>query len=379
MERLDNGSDTSGFAPARWMLVLAWAFALTVFAVQWYAYDASRGGTEPFAYYAWWSAYIWVLLTPAALWLAWRYPLTKAQWRSTLPVHVGASLAMTAAELSLEAYLGWRRHAGSLTASDAFRHYFSQHTQVSLVTYWLIVGAVMIYRAHQDAHATRLRSTQLNAQLTAARLQVLRSQLNPHFLFNTLQAATTLVREDPDRAEEMLSRLGDLLRATLRDSQVQEIPLRDEMAILDHYLAIQTCRFEDRLGFAIEIAPEAGMCLVPAMLLQPLVENAVQYGVGLHRGRDTVSLVAERHDGVLRIEVRNGVGSLDERSASKRGSGFGLPATKERLTQLYGADASSLELLNLTPTGVAATVQIPARTAAWTAQAAAEVECLSVS
>ncbi len=362
MEHRAGRSTPSGAVRTRGALGLGWGLGIALLATQWYAYDASRRGAEPFLYYVWWSGYIWALLTPAALWLAWRYPLSGARWRRSLPVHMAASAALTIAQLSLEAYLGWLHHGEKLTAVAAFTHYFSQHTQISLVSYWILVGAAMAYRTRQETVTTRLRSAQLESQLTASRLEVLRNQLNPHFLFNTLQAATTLVREDPDRAEDMLTRLGDLLRATLRRSQVQEIPLTEELGMLEHYMAIQTCRFEDRLRFHVDVAPDVRSCLVPPLLLQPLVENAVRYGVGVHRARDTVTIGAARHAGALRIEVANGVGSLDPKEG-EGGTGFGLPATRERLVQLYGATAATLELIPLAPTGVKVVIEIPVRRA----------------
>jgi LytS/YehU family sensor histidine kinase len=351
---------------------------MTLFATQWFAYDASRRGAEPFLYYVWWSGYIWALLTPAAIWFAWRYPLTRGQWQRSLPVHVAASIVLTVAQLSLEAYLGWLHHGDTLTAGEAFKHYFTQHTQISLISYWILVGAVMAYRAQQEVVANRLRSVQLQAQLTTARLEALRNQLNPHFLFNTLQAATTLVRDDPDRAEDMLSRLGDLLRATLRESQVHEIPLQEELGILEHYTAIQECRFEDRLRFILDVPLDARSCLVPPLLLQPLVENAVRYGVGAHRGSDIITVGAERRGGVLRIQVANGIGSLDPAARGEGGTGLGLRATRERLAQLYGTTASSLELMPLAPTGVCAVITIPVRSVG-SIEEVEESECLSAS
>jgi two-component system, LytTR family, sensor kinase len=381
MDSFMSGTRMSSVRTQRIAIAVGWALAVVVFSVQWYAYDASRAGAEPFAYYLWWSGYMWALLTPAALWMAWRHPITLATWRRSVPVHIAASLALTVIQLSLEAWLGWLRKENSLSVADALRHYFSQHTQVSLLTYWILVAAVMAYRTMQEAHAGRLRSAELQSQLTAARLEVLRRQLNPHFLFNTLQAATTLVHEDPDRAEEVLGRLGDLLRVTLRESEAQEIPLGDELAILAHYIAIQTCRFENRLEFAFNVDPDATSYLVPTLMLQPLVENAVRYGVGTHRGSDTVTISARRVDTVLNIEIGNGIGSLGENAAASedraRAGGFGLAATRERLRQLYGETASSLQLEEIHPSGVRVRISLPAHCRAAVDGTARGTPCLS--
>jgi LytS/YehU family sensor histidine kinase len=270
---------------------------------------------------------------------------------------------LTCVQLSLEAYLGWLRNRDSLSAAGALRHYFSQHTQVSLLTYWLLVGAMMLYKEREHARENRLRSARLTAQLSAARLEVLRRQLHPHFLFNTLQAAITLVHEDPDRAEEVLLRLSDLLRVSLQESQAQEIPLGRELGVLEQYMGIQTCRFQDRLRFDVQVAPELLTCLVPSLVLQPLVENAVRHGIGTHRGSDTITIRAARDGSRLRLEVRNVTSALGGAATQPPGRGFGLASTRERLEQLYGKDQSSFQLSELTPTGVCAEIVLPLRMA----------------
>jgi LytS/YehU family sensor histidine kinase len=353
----------SALSTKRLTIALGWAIAVVLFAAQWYAYDATRAFAEPFQYYLWWSAYIWALLTPCALWLAWRFPITLRNWPTRVPLHLAASVALTGVQLSLEAYLGWLRRENSLSVSDALRHYFSQHTQISLITYWLLVAAVMLYKSRQEAQQNRLRSAKLESQLAAARLEVLRSQLHPHFLFNTLHAASTLVREDPDRAEDILLRLSDLLRATLHESQIQEISLDRELGVLEAYLAIQTCRFQDRLRFTVDVGPELRQCLVPSLLLQPIVENAVGHGIGAHKGCDTVTIRATRNEGTLRMEIRNSISSLSDGVLHSNGRGFGLAATRERLEQLYGTQRSSFTLTNAEPSGVCATIEIPLRMA----------------
>jgi two-component system LytT family sensor kinase len=340
---------------------LAWAIVVLLFASQWYAYDASRAGADPFRYYLWWSCYMWALLTPSALWLAWHFPITARNWTKRLPLHLAASIALTCVQLSLEAYLGWLRGEGGLSPGGALRHYFSQHTQVSLLTYWLLVAAMLFYKEREQALESSLRSTTLKAQLTTARLEVLRRQLHPHFLFNTLQAATTLVHDDPDRAEEVLLRLSDLLRVSLHESQAQEIPLSRELGILDHYMGIQTCRFQDRLQFQMCIDQELLQCLVPSLLLQPLVENAVRHGIGKHKGSDTITIRATRDGGGLRLEVCNVTSTLGDAPDRSRGRGVGLATTRERLEQLYGKEQSSFQLKSLEPTGVCAEVLIPLR------------------
>lgn len=345
-----------------WGAICGWAIVVLLFAGQWYAYDASRGTADPFPFYLWWSVYIWSLLTPLAIWFAWRLPITSINWKRSVPLHLLASLGLTGIQLSLEAYLGWLRHQhAELSVQEALRHYFSQHTQMSLLTYWLLVGAVIFYRAREDAREISLRSAKLEAQLSAARLEVLRRQLHPHFLFNTLQAATTLVRDDPDRAEEVLLRLSELLRVSLHETQSQEITLARELQILDHYIGIQGCRFGDRLNFDVQIDQNALPCAVPSLLLQPLVENAVHHGIGKHRGSDTITIRGFRENNQLRLEVCNRTSTLESVPQRLLARGIGLTSTNERLEQLYGPDQASFRLRQLEPRGVSAEVALPLR------------------
>lgn len=333
-----------------------------MFAAQWYVYDATHFAASPFSYYVWWAAYLWTLVTPSAIWLARRFPITAASWTRTLPLHIGASIVLTSTQLLLEAYIGWLDH-GQLSAVASIRHYFMQHTQLSMLTYWLVVGGTHFYSARERARESTLRSTKLETQLSNARLEVLRRQLHPHFLFNTLQAATTLVHDDPDRAEEVLVRLSDLLRVSLYESQQREIPLRRELSILEHYMSIQECRFRDRLRFDVQADDDVLSCLVPSLLLQPLVENAVRHGIEQHRASDTVAVRARRHGDRLTLSVSNTVGALNGGAALTTGGGFGVAGTIERLEQQYGPGQAFFQLRDQQPAGVRAEVVIPLRIA----------------
>jgi two-component system, LytTR family, sensor kinase len=183
-----------------------------------------------------------------------------------------------------------------------------------------------------------LRAARLERELTEARLQALKMQLNPHFLFNTLNMISSHVHDDPSRAEEMIAHLSDFLRMTLRHSQEQEVPLSTELEFLEAYLAIMKARFEDRLAVELRSADDAREALVPHLVLQPLVENAVSHAMDDRRpGR--LRLQAARVGDRLRLVLEdNGPGLPDGDAAL--GRGIGLTNTAERLRQLYGADHS---------------------------------------
>jgi LytS/YehU family sensor histidine kinase len=335
---------------------------VVLFAAQWYSYDASHGISEPFAFYLAWSGFMWLVLTPTALWLGWKFPITAANWRTRIPLHLAASLTITGIQISLEAYLGWLWHQGSLSPGGALRHYFKFFEQMSLITYSLLVAGVLFYRAREDAREGKLRAARLEAQLSEARLEMLRRQLHPHFLFNTLQAAIMFVHEDSDRAEDILLRLSELLRITLDKCSGHEISLSRELEILSLYTGIQASRFGDRLKFEVAVNPDVLSCAVPPMILQPLVENAVTHGIGRHKGNDVVTIRGSREDLSLRLEVQNGNSQLDDPPSDLAKRRIGLAMTQQRLEELYGSGRAFLRVRQLAPRGVCASICLPLHT-----------------
>jgi two-component system LytT family sensor kinase len=339
----------------RWWL-LAWVTVVPVFAVQWFVYDAARGNADQFVHYLWWSFYTWGVLTPAVVMVAVRHPIDAATWTRALPLHVAACLLIVALEISAEVLIGLHTHADA-SLPDVVTHYFGRHAQVSIFTYWLIVAAVQLQRMRDAARQRELRASRIEAELSVAQLDVLRGQLQPHFLFNTLQAATTLIHDDPDAAEEMLVRLGELLRVSIDEARVHEVPLQRELEVLELYMGIQARRFGDRLQFVVSIDADARRCMVPALILQPIVENAISHGIARHKTADTVTVAGMRDGSSLRLEVRNQSGTLE---AERPRSGVGLANTRARLEQLYG-DRQRLELRELAGGGVSAEIVVPWR------------------
>jgi two-component system LytT family sensor kinase len=341
-------------------IVVCWLAIVFLFAIQWFIYDAVRGDADRFRYYLWWSCYTWGILTPVVVHFAYRNPIKASTWKRALPLHLAASFVLVVAEISIEAMLGKLRLHHDLSVQEALRHYFTRHTQVSLLTYWMLLGAAQLYRMRDEAQRRELRSSRIEEQLVAAQLEVLRAQIHPHFLFNTLQAATTLIHEDPDGAEDILLRLSELLRVSIDESHVQETTLERELEVLDLYMGIQARRFGDRLRFEISIDQNVRDCMVPALILQPLIENAIRHGIGRHKGTDTVSIRGFQKGKFLRLEVLNLNSHLEEKPVASPGGGVGLANTRARLEQLYG-ERQDLRLQKLEPTGVCAEVSIPLR------------------
>ncbi len=344
----------------RMLLVSVWALAFVAFSSQWYIYDAIHGHAERFAYYLVTCAYLCGVLTPVVLWLGRCRRIDSRTWKNSLPIHIAASLLLTGFGVFAEATIGWLPHAGHWLFSAALRHYFIQHTQISLLTYWALLGAFHIYRMYDQARLRELHAARLEAQLSEAQLTALRIQLQPHFLFNTLQAATMLIYDDPQGAEEVLLSLSELLRISLQALQQQEVPLRSEIEFLKYYAAIQKRRFRDRLRFDFQIDEQSELCAVPSLVLQPLVENAVRHGIGTRKEPDLISIRAFVSQERLKIEIQNRASVLDDTQERLITRGVGMANTIARLERLYGVH-QSFEIRNLSPQGVAVSISVPVR------------------
>jgi len=258
-------------------------------------------------------------------------------------------------------------HLGILPASSrraSFTASLVYNFHGGVIRYWAVLGLQAVFRSYQEARqrereALRLNahSSELAAQLSAAQLGALKMQLHPHFLFNTLGAIMALVRQhDTQRAELMIGRLSDLLRLTLNDVEAQEVPLWRELEFLRIYLSIEQVRFEDRLRVQIAVDPEVSDALVPHMVLQPIVENAVRHGLGQSEQAVSIDVKAAKIGSNLVLTVADdGPGSPP---SEFEGKGIGLSNTRDRLKCLYGPEAM-LTAANLSPHGVQVTMTLP--------------------
>jgi LytS/YehU family sensor histidine kinase len=212
---------------------------------------------------------------------------------------------------------------------------YAMELPVQAIAFTLMVAALHAVAAYRRAREREVREAELARGLAEAKLRNLRLQLQPHFLFNALNTVSATMYRDPEAADEILERLAELLRASLATERGDEVTLGEEAATLDAYLAILAARFGDRVRVATRISPEARPALVPAMILQPLVENAVRHGKAAATGEGVVEVRAARSDGRLVLEVEDdGPGVIDGRDPLR--SGLGLSTTLERLRLLYG-------------------------------------------
>jgi two-component system LytT family sensor kinase len=337
-----------------------WLPVTFVFIVQGIIDDLASGHLWALTDYVRWSVivwYIWAALAPWVFRLAERHPVQPPYRAGPLLFHLFAASGLTFLSMVAGAFISTFFEPSSF--GEQLAQFFTKYITIGVVTYCALVAIQHSLRFQAEKARRELEASQLATELAQSRLQVLKTQLQPHFLFNTLHAIVTLLDEDKVSAEDMLLRLSDLLRAFLEDYDGQEITLRRELALLDLYLGIQRKRYGDRLATQIYIAPDLLDCAVPSLLLQPIVENAIRHGIGQRVGGDRIEIEARREGDHLLLEVRNGNSVLEE-GGSPGGHGIGLSNTRLRLRELYG-EGADLRLDMTWPQGVACRIRLPYR------------------
>ena len=280
-------------------------------------------------------------LTPIAYALGQRYPLGGGRWKRNLPIHLAGALALCLGWATLGLLLGvvLQRYPAEGPLPQAYLSWILTSLPWSVFMYFTVLGCVHAFRYFVEAREQELQASRLTAQLAEARLGALRMQLNPHFLFNSLNALLVLVRDGNQRdAARVLELLGDVLRLALRSTQPNEVPLSEELTFIEQYLAIEQVRFSDRLDVHWRIDEAAREALVPGFVLQPLVENAIKHGVAKRADAGRIEIAARVSANRLELSVRDdGVGFASPAQAEE---GVGLSNTRERLRTMYGAQAS---------------------------------------
>lgn len=342
----------------------AWLAVVFLFALIGYAADWLYGPVYPFGDYARWSTIQWgtlALLLPATLWLAPYEPIEPPhRWR-LIRANFGVSIVFTAVAVTLGAVLSHFILAGHPEVGFQLHQFLTKHAATDFLAYWVLVGVRQALHFYRERLRREIQASRLQAQLAQSRLLVLKMQLHPHFLFNTLHAAATLTREDAAAAEDMLLRLAELLRTYLDDER-QEITLKEELDLLDLYLGIQRVRFRDRLTSRVEIDAELLPCAVPSLVLQPIVENAIVHGIGRNVGEDCIEIDCYRLAAQLCIDVRNRNSTLAAASADLFRRGIGLSNSRLRLAELYAGEGC-IELDALKPRGAICRIRLPLKRA----------------
>ncbi len=314
-------------------------------------------------------------LTPFVYAFAVRYPIQRENWVRRSLLHLCGGLVLTAGHVVLRSvtpYGYWDPAIREWTSAvwdfhaHAFRAPWGPMKRMMLagvvddvfgayVPILLVAHVVSYYHRFRERE---LRAAQLEGQLTKAHLHMLKSQLQPHFLFNTLHSISALMLTDVIAADRMMTLLSDLLRMSLEQNGTQLTTLSREIEFLGVYLEIEKTRFEDRMRVGIEIAPECVDAQVPHLLLQPLVENAVRHGIAKLSAGGEIRIVARVEAGGLQMWIRDNGPGLAEVRGEKAKSGLGLRVTRERLRALYG-DEQRCEIGNRAEGGAEVYLRIP--------------------
>ena len=354
----------------KWMkwatISLCWTALALVFTGQTYVNQASSTDTihwkTPLVTELCW-AYSWNLVTPLILQLLNRFPLQRGKLSRSIGIQVFAApfFFIASSAISVIAYrLILGPYPGSRSLFDSFRSVVIHGFAFGLLIYWLIIcisQAINYYRGYRDRE---LLASNLETRLVEAQLDALRMQLHPHFLFNTLNSVSVLMRRDIDAADRMLLQLSSLLRGALARNAAHEIKLRQELEILEQYLEIEQIRFQDRLTVRTHVDPSALDALVPQLFFQPLVENAIRHGIADREIGGVIDIRAERQNGMLHLQVRDNGPGLNISNGNFI-EGVGLSNTRSRLEYLYGS-GGRFEVCNAEEGGLIVAAAFPFHT-----------------
>ncbi len=300
--------------------------------------------------------WIWVALTPAIFYLAKRFQFTRTTWARSTAIHFCGYLGAAVAHETIAQLLGLPFSAPAGFSGSLLKLRIVDSLYDDLWMYWPIVVIWSLFEYYQRFRERDLRATRLSEQLARSELQGLRNQIRPHFLFNTLNSIAALIHRDVEAADDMLADLGYLLRAYLTGDEEQESALGRELQLLGTYVRIQQRRFQDRLSWSTDVAQYLLDAVVPTLLLQPLVENAILHGIASRSEPGHVHIAAHRAESSLMIEVTDDGSGL----APNFKEGLGLSNTRSRLLQLYG-DKQSFNIQSKEGQGVTIRVTLPLR------------------
>ena len=345
------------------LAALAWTILGCVFALPDLSVGTDRRHALLLSLTLWWS---WGMVTPLILWADRQIPVSSKPFARRVLAHFLPSLLVTAVYAYVlgvvRAAFGineWNRLPSIRFLVDALRGMFLWNWLI----YWLILGAWQAYHYYDHYIAGELRLERLEKNFSEARLNALRMQLDPHFLFNALNTISSQVERDPKLARGMIEHLGDLLRLSLESKDRQEVPLAEEMAFLEHYLAIQKIRFGEHLRIETQIAPDVKYASVPCLFVQPLVENAIWHGISRRASGGTVIVSAHRVGNRLHIRVLDDGVGLPAGWTLENSSGVGLSVTRQRLSGLYPDGETCFAVNRRASGGTEVEISLPLR---WT-------------
>lgn len=361
---------SSGTEPTlrnRWIrypvLLSLWIIAGTMFTFQSYLYRLNVGQNV-----SWWGLYpgelfyfiLWACFTPAVLWLSRRFRIERTNWAVRIGIHLFAGIATATLQRSLCDLILFNARA---TPDHPFSWQAFRNDVLGFADYGVFIYFIILFLSHalkysRSLYDEQLKGSALKEELAIARLQALKMQLHPHFLFNTLNTISVLIREDPDAAERMLGLLSDLLRWTLQLMTSNEISLREEIQFIELYLQIEKARFGDRLSISMDLEEGTLNSFVPTLILQPIIENAMNHGIAKRRDSGKLQISSRRMNGNLVLRVLDDGYGISESDNGNPAKGIGLANTRTRLRTLFG-EHHALSIRNTKPFGTEVELSFP--------------------
>lgn len=342
--------------PIRYRTILITAGVLaTLFLFQAYMHHYVYADLKNMGEFSWWreapvpylNFLFWALLCPLVYSILKRWPFQEKPFLRTILIHVGFSLLIASVHevMTSAIYYGILFRIGDFDLTDPVNRSWAYSALAPAIfsrtmEYWVLMGVLIALENVRQQRAEHEQLLELKSELQITQLNALKKQLQPHFLFNTLNGVSALVGRDPDGARRMIGRLGHLLRVSLDSERQQKVQLVQEVDHVGNYLGIEAVRFRDRLSVVYDVPDELGEAMVPSMILQPLAENAIKHGLDTQDESVRISVQARRSNGSLILSVvDDGRGCPDVKHAVDRG-GIGLRNVRERLRTLYGDRAS---------------------------------------
>lgn len=322
-----------------WSIPVALGTLFTIFSLRATGQPIALWRVLPIVAASW---YIWAVMTPAIVRLADRHRLERPLSVRVIAIHLIAALVACALQaLATAVAIAAVRASAGVPFVSVFIYWLLLFLPAGVIVYAAVVGFRTAELNRADAIARERQAQQLAAQLSEAQLSALRAQIQPHFLFNTLNAVIALVRDhQTDDAVRALTTLSSLLRTALRTGATHEVTLAEELTFTTNYLAIERLRFGDRVGVNVDVPAALGDVRVPSFLLQPFVENALRHGLRDQLGPMRLDVSAKTNNGKLIVHVQDDGAGLAPDWEARSAAGFGIANSRARLRQLYGADAS---------------------------------------
>ncbi len=306
--------------------------------------------------------YTILLLLPFLLWFFKKFPIKRKNLLTRIPLHLLVSLVFGVSQTMLmtlsRKFIYWLANMGIYDQGQVIYRLLMEY-QKQFFIFWLIYGIVFFVESMEKNQEQKLKTARLEQELTRARLQALQMQLNPHFLFNTLNMISSTMYENVSAADKMIAYLSDLLRITLKSKSSEEYTLEKELEVLALYIEIMKARFQDKLVVHTDISPHTQQALVPGFILQPLVENSIKHSMETLEKVEIKIISREENDRLILMVKDNGPGIPGEPDQVLN-NGVGLTNTVERLEKLYGNN-HQLHMENVQDRGFQVVIEIPFR------------------